>query len=108
MKHYALPQNMVVAIVGDVSWEEAFASAQTALGGMRGGHFSPPPIPQEAPDGHMRGMNKREEITPEKEQVHLALGFLGTTLRDRDRFPLEVLEAAIGSQGGRFFTAITG
>ena len=105
-KHYALPQNMVVAIAGDVSWEEALISAQTALGGMSGRHFSLPPIPQESREGTSRGMRKREELTQDKEQVHLALGFLGTTLRDQDRFPLEVLEAAIGGQGGRFFTQL--
>jgi zinc protease len=105
-ERYAVPQNMVVAIAGDLSWDEAFASIQNALGGMRGGRFSPPSISEEAHGGTMWGMRKREEITPGKEQVHLALGFLGTTLRDHDRFALEVLEAAIGGQGGWFFTEL--
>jgi zinc protease len=71
--------------------------------GMRTASFSPPPIPQEQP---AREIRKREEVVQEKEQLHIALGFLGTTLHDQDRFPLEVLEAALGRQGGRFFTQL--
>jgi zinc protease len=102
-KRYVLPQNLVVAITGDVKWEEAFAAAQEAFGGMRRQPFSPPAIPQEF---KARGVRKKEEVVREKEQVHIALGFLGATLRDYDRFPLEVLEAALGGQGGRFFTQL--
>jgi zinc protease len=102
-KHYALPQNLVVAIVGDVQWEEVRTSVSDALLGMRKASFTPPPIPQEQP---IRTIHKREEVVQEKEQLHIALGFLGTTLHDQDRFPLEVLEAALGRQGGRFFTQL--
>jgi zinc protease len=105
-KRYALPQNMVVAVVGDISWEETFASTRASLAGMRRGPFSPPPIPQESQGIETRGMKKREEIAREKEQAHLVLGFLGVALQDQDRFPLEVLEAALGGQGGRFFTQL--
>jgi zinc protease len=102
-KHYTLPQNLVVAVVGDARWEEVRTSVSDALRGMRRASFSPPPIPQElAP----RGIRKKEEVAREKEQLHIALGFLGTTLHDQDRFPLEVLEAALGRQGGRFFTQL--
>jgi zinc protease len=102
-KHYALPQNLVVAVVGDARWEEVRTSVRDALLGMRTASFSPPPIPQELPKG---GIRKKEEVVREKEQLHIALGFLGTTLHDQDRFPLEVLEAALGRQGGRFFTQL--
>jgi zinc protease len=102
-KHYALPQNLVVAVVGDARWEEVRTSVRGALLGMRTASFSPPPIPQEQP---AREIRKKEEVVREKEQLHIALGFLGTTLHDQDRFPLEVLEAALGRQGGRFFTQL--
>lgn len=102
-KKYALPQNMVLAIVGDIRWEEASASARKAFGGMRRATFSPPSILQELKH---EGIKKREEVVREKEQAHIALGFPGTTLHDQDRFPLEVLEAALAGQGGRFFTQL--
>jgi zinc protease len=102
-KSYALSQNLVLAIVGDVSWEEVCASVRDAMRGMRSVSFSPPLIPRELT---VQGIRKREEVVREKEQVHIALGFLGATMHDQDRFPLEVLEAALGRQGGRFFTQL--
>jgi zinc protease len=102
-KHYALPENLVVAVVGDARWEEVRTSVSDVLLGMRRASFAPPPIPQELPT---RGIRKKEEVVRAKEQLHVALGFLGATLQDQDRFPLEVLGAALGRQGGRFFTQL--
>jgi zinc protease len=99
-KRYALPQNLVLAIVGDARWEEVLDSVTGAFHGMRRAAFSPPFIPQEP---KKEGIKKREEMVGKKLQVHIALGFAGTTLQDQDRFPLEVLEAALGGQGGRIF-----
>ncbi len=101
-KRYALPQNMVLAIVGDATWEEVLQSIRGAFHGLRRSSFSSPPIPQETKRPGIR----RREVAQEKQQVHIALGFLGATVRDRDRFSLDVLEAALGGQGGRFFTQL--
>jgi zinc protease len=103
-KHYVLPQNLVVAVVGDVRWEEVRTSVSDALLAMRRAPFAPPFVPQE--QQRAREIRTREEVVREKEQLHIALGFLGTTLHDQDRFPLEVLQAALGRQGGRFFTQL--
>ena len=103
-KRYALSQNLVLAIVGDTNWEEVLRLVQGTFYEMPKGSFSPPPIPQEATD--KKRIQKREEAVGEKLQSHIALGFAGTTVRDQDRFPLEVLEAALGGQGGRFFTEL--
>ncbi len=103
-KRYALPQNLVLAIVGDTRWEEVMESVQGAFHEMRRGDFSPPAIPREVTE--KREIKKREETVEEKLQTHIALGFAGTTLQDQDRFPLEVLEAALDGQGGRFFTEL--
>jgi zinc protease len=43
------------------------------------------------------------EVSREKEQVHLVIGFLGTTLKDEDRFVLEVLDTVLSGQSGRLF-----
>jgi len=102
-KKYALPQNMVLAIAGDITWEEASTAAREAFEGMHRATFSPPPVPQEPKH---EGITKREEAVREKEQVHIAFGFMGATLHDQDRFALEVLEAALAGQGGRFFTQL--
>ena len=101
---YALPQNLVLAVVGDVGWKEVKEAVTEAFQAMPKGAFSPPSIPQE--DKEEGEIGEREEVVREKEQAHIALGFMGTTLRDEDRFPLEVLEAALAGQGGRFFTQL--
>ncbi len=102
-KKYALPPNMVLAVAGDIRWEEASTAAHDAFEVMRRASFSPPAVPQEP---EHQGIRKREEVVRAKEQAHIALGFMGTTLQDEDRFPLEVLEAALAGQGGRFFTQL--
>ena len=100
---YVLPQNLVLAVVGDAGWGEVKESVTEAFQEMPRGSLSPPSIPQEVRE---EGIDKREETVPGRQQAHIALGFLGTTIQDGDRFPLEVLEAALGGQGGRFFTQL--
>lgn len=99
-RRYAVAENLVIAVVGDLQWERVQEVANKALAGMRRRKFSPPPIPEEAAD---KVVKKREEVVMGREQVHIAIGFLGTTIYDNDRYPLEVLEAALDRQGGRFF-----
>ncbi|MBW2038272.1 MAG: insulinase family protein [Deltaproteobacteria bacterium] len=101
-KRYVIPPNLVLAIAGDAKWKEVLKSVKGAFQGLRRANFSPPLIPQEL----KKRVIKKNEVEREKRQVHLALGFLGTNLKDQDRFPLEVLEAALGGQGGRFFTQL--
>ena len=46
---------------------------------------------------------KKYEIIRDKEQVHLVIGFLGTTLKSSDRFSLEILDTILSGQSGRLF-----
>ncbi len=99
-KAYAVPPRMVLAVVGDLEWEEVRKEVQRAFGPFSGKGVPPPSVPKE-----QRPKAPREKrITYGKgEQAHLVLGFLGASIRDEDRFPLEVLGAVLGRQGGRFF-----
>jgi zinc protease len=94
-----VPENMVLTVVGDVETDQVVLAAKEAFGDLKKSGFSPPSIPLEAPHSQIR----RSEEYQEKEQAHFVLGFLGTTLRDRDRYALEVLDAALSGQGGRLF-----
>jgi len=102
-KRYAVPSNMVLSIVGDLPWEEVEREVKRAFGELPAGK-----VPIIHPPGEERPREVRErEFTYQKgKQVHLVLGFLGTTLDEDDRYPLEVLEAAMSGQGGRFFTRL--
>ena len=90
---------MVLTVVGDVETKQVVLAVEKAFGDLKKGGFSPPSIPLESPYSQMR----RTENYQKKEQAHFVLGFIGTTLRDRDRYALEVLDAALSGQGGRLF-----
>jgi len=94
-----VPENMVLTVVGDVETKQVVLGAKQAFGDLKKGTFSLPSVPQETTPHHIR----RSEIYLKKEQAHFVLGFLGTTLRDKDRYALEVLDAALSGQGGRLF-----
>ncbi len=97
-----VPANLVISVVGDVSGKEAVAALRRAFGSMRPRAFQRPRLPREtgprAP--------KRLEIHRDKEQAHLLLGFLGTTLGDRDKYAIEVLNTVLAGQGGRLFVEL--
>jgi len=94
-----VPENMVLTVVGDVETKQVVMAARKAFGGLKRAGFSPPPIPLESPLPRLR----RLEDYQKKEQAHFVLGFLGATFRDKDRYALEVLDAALSGQGGRLF-----
>ena len=94
-----VPENMVLTVVGDVDGEQVIHAVKKGLGDLKRGTFVSHSIPQEPPLQKIR----RSEIYKIKEQSHFILGFLGTTLQHKDRYALEVLDAALSGQGGRLF-----
>ena len=94
-----VPENMVLTVVGDVETKQVILAVKKGFEDLKRGDFSPPSIPQETSLHQMR----RSEIYQKKEQAHFVLGFLGTTLQHKDRYALEVLDAALSGQGGRLF-----
>jgi len=94
-----VPENMVLTVVGDVETQQTVLAARKAFGDLKKGTFTPPSVPQEPAPHQVR----KSEIYQKKEQAHFVLGFLGTTLQDKDRYALEVLDAALSGQGGRLF-----
>jgi zinc protease len=90
---------MVLTVVGDVDLNQVVHSVKKGFGNLPRGDFVSPSVPQEQSLQKI----KRSEIYKEKEQAHFVLGFLGISLKDRDRYALEVLDAALSGQGGRLF-----
>jgi len=95
----AVPENMVITIVGDVDLNQAVSAIEKEFGKIQKASFIPPIIPQEAPLERIR----KSEIYKEKEQAHFVLGFLGGSVLNKDRYALDVLDAAISGMGGRLF-----
>ncbi len=94
-----VPSNGVISIVGDVSLKEASKWVQRCLGGWEAKSFVPPAVAQEPPLEASREVRQEAPL----QQVHLVVGFPGTTLRSQDRFALEVLDTILSGQGGRLF-----
>jgi zinc protease len=95
----AVPENLVLAVVGDIKAKEAEEKIGGYFQNFRGNHFSPPSVSLPLPLRKTRSSIKYLE----KEQAHIILGFLGTTIDSADRYPLEVLNTVLTGQGGRLF-----
>jgi zinc protease len=84
-------KDLVVSLFGD--WQVATDSAEKE-------------IEEEILPPAMLTEEKTREIIRDKEQVHLVIGFLGTTLMNTDRFGLEVLDTILSGQSGRLFSEL--
>lgn len=98
---YAQPNSLVLAITGDVKAKDVFEKVSSLFGSW-----------------HKSGivLEKKDIVVPtspsvpilsslvrDKEQVHIIIGFLGTTLNSPDRFAIEVLDTVLSGQSGRLF-----
>ena len=101
---YAAPNNCVLSIFGDIdpamvreAVEKAFAewSPASAAAGMTA---SRPPTALDS--------MKRVTETRDKKQAVLVIGYLGTTVHDPDRYPLELVQEACSDLGSRLFMRI--
>jgi zinc protease len=90
---------MILTIVGDVDLKQATSAVQKEFGKLPKIKFAPPEVPEEPPVRQMR----KTEIYKEKEQAHFVLGFPGGTILSKDRYALDVLDAALSGMGGRLF-----
>jgi zinc protease len=98
-RRIAVPENMVLTVVGDVDLNQAASAVQKELGKIQKSNFVPPKVPKEPPLQKTR----KSEVYKEKEQAHFVLGFPGATVQSRDRYVLDVLDAALSGMGGRLF-----
>jgi zinc protease len=91
--------HLVLALSGDVDPDAAAALVSERLARLDAAECPPPAPPEEAPPEAPR----RVEARKDRAQAHLVIGFRGVTVRDPDRFALEVLAQVLAGQGGRLF-----
>lgn len=102
-KEHARPDRLVLAIAGDVKAQKVRKQIEDLFGSWQAAHENSPgfteeflaPSPPSAPKIHV--------VPRDKEQVHILMGFLGTTMNSPDRYPLEVLDTVLSGQSGRLF-----
>ncbi len=96
------PDRMVLAVVGDIQEQEVIAQVEALFGGMEKRPVEAPRVPREVlPEA------RRENVEiVERQQAHMVLGFLGTTVDSDDRHVLAVLSNVLSGMGGRLFTEL--
>jgi len=97
---FAVPQNMVLAIVGNVNRDRVIQKVKELIEDSPSPPYKPPTIVTPSPPKTI----KTNSVVREREQVHIVLGLLGVSLSDEDRYPLEVANAILSGMGGRLFT----
>jgi zinc protease len=99
-KKYCVPNNMVIAIFGDIDANEVTAKVEKAFDKFPYGKFTPPQIPAEEPLTSIRNAEMQKEI----QQAVICMGFPSITVYDNDRYAIEVLDAILSGvslPGGR-------
>lgn len=96
------PRNCVLAIYGDVQADAVKRAVEKAFGRWRPASESLLALPAPAP---LQEIRRRVE-TRDKKQAVLALGWPGTTLRDAEHHPLELLQETCSDLGSRLFLRI--
>jgi len=100
-KEHATPGQLVLAVSGDVKANDVFDVVQKLFGRWSSDQQESDieeflaPEPPEKPEMFA--------VARDREQVHIIIGFIGTDLKSKDRYALEVLETVLNGQSGRLF-----
>jgi zinc protease len=97
----AVPNNCVLAIYGDVQTDSVRAAVEKSFASW---HPAASPTLDFGP--WTLDLVKRVTETRDKKQAVLVIGFRGTTVKDADRYPLELLQEACSDLGSRLFLRI--
>lgn len=94
-----VPDNLVLSVVGDVHGDEILRILDREFAELGKRKFVPRKIGK--PKIPMRQKNIFHEL--KRNQAHVVIGFLATSLYDRDRYVLDVINSILSGQGGRLF-----
>lgn len=99
---FAVSQNMVLSVFGDIDADEVLKDIQDIFGAMENESIALKSYQEEPPH-----QTREEVVTMDKEQAMVMIGFQGARLNDNDYYGLEVMTSILGSSfSGRIFTNI--
>jgi zinc protease len=101
-KAMVLPNNCVMAVFGDVQTDKLKAALEKALSKWKPGKLIAPNASRPLP---LKGITRLNE-TRDKEQAVLLAGFAGASLKDDDRYALELVQEGCSDLGSRLFLRI--
>ena len=94
-KRYFIPNNSILAIVGDLTSEEAFATAKKVFGGWDSGELETEPF-IDPPDPTRRVIVIDK---PDAVQTEIRMGHIGIPRRHPDYMALELATRVLGGEG---------
>ena len=101
-QRFAVPNNCVLAIYGDVKAADVKAAVEKTFGAWKTGAKAL----AELPTIPLMSEIKRVVEQRDKKQAVLVMGFAGSTMHSPDRYALELLQEACSDLGSRLFLRI--
>ncbi len=101
-KRFAVPNNCVLAIFGDITVDHVKDAVTKTFGDWKKNDSLPTEIPRSAPLKEFR----RVAETRDKKQAVLVMGFSGVSVKDSERYALELVQEACSDLGSRLFLRI--
>ncbi|MCK5544742.1 MAG: insulinase family protein, partial [Desulfobulbaceae bacterium] len=103
-REFARPDKMVLAVSGDVEAEKVRDLVETLFGDWTVQDETESAIEEDLASSPVSPAEPEIfTLVRERDQVHIIIGFLGSTLEGKDRFALEVLDTIMSGQSGRLF-----
>jgi zinc protease len=99
-REWCVPENIVIALSGDINARETLDKMKTAFSGM--GATGIPSLPRSKSQA-VRPPEKVNLKMPREESLVL-LGYRTITLRDPDRYPFALLASILSGSSGRLFS----
>jgi zinc protease len=103
-RQYAVPNNCVLAIYGDVKAADVKAAVEKAFANWKPAPGAEKLLRSVLPPALTSPRHIAE--TRDKKQAVLVIGYPGATLRDSDRYALELVQEACSDLGSRLFLRI--
>lgn len=94
-----VPENLILSIAGDFSSQAVLEILDSEFGDLKSGSLRKPKI--KAPK--LPHKTTRLFELKNKKQAHVVVGFVGTSLFDKDRYVFDVINSLLSGQGGRLF-----
>ncbi|OGR03321.1 MAG: peptidase M16 [Deltaproteobacteria bacterium RIFOXYD12_FULL_53_23] len=105
-EQHARPEVLVLAVAGDVNAEKVRDTVEKLFSAWQILPATKAPVGQNALPPDVPAGPDIVSIPRDKQQVHIIIGFVGTTVTSADRYGLEVLDTALSGQSGRLFTEL--
>ncbi|HUJ09628.1 MAG TPA: pitrilysin family protein [Verrucomicrobiae bacterium] len=100
-RRFIVPNNIVLTVFGNVKADEVRRKVEARFGEMKSVKLE---FPRIGPERLKTDVNKVENVP--KEQAVLLIGYSGTDIFNKDRYPLELLDEAYSGQGSPLFLRI--